>query len=173
MPQKLILSVMGSDRPGLVDLLAETISAHDGNWLDARLMRLEGTFAGLVMISIPEERRLGLEIALRKLAREGLEVSLATPGAAVQEPAAQRWVLDVLGPDRPGIVREVAGALARSGLNVLELESAVRPAPMSSELLFEAHIVVAAPETADQLSLRATLDNIAEAMTLDIQLVED
>ena len=173
MPQKYILSVMGADRPGLVDLLADAIARHPGNWLDARLMRLEGTFAGLVLVALPDDERVGLERALRTLAREGLEVTLAVPGEAPPDRAGRRWVLDIVGPDRPGIVREVAGALARAGLNVLELESQVRPAPMSSESLFEAHVIVAAPDTADRRSLQATLDGIAEAMTLDIQFVDD
>ena len=48
----LVLTVIGDDRPGLVEALAETIAAHEGNWLESRMSHLAGKFAGLLRVSV-------------------------------------------------------------------------------------------------------------------------
>jgi glycine cleavage system regulatory protein len=42
----LVLTVIGPDRPGLVEALAETIASYGANWLESRMSHLEGWFAG-------------------------------------------------------------------------------------------------------------------------------
>ena len=54
----LILTVIGDDRPGLVERLASAISRHDGNWLESSMSHLSGKVAGIVSIELPR-RRLG------------------------------------------------------------------------------------------------------------------
>ncbi len=47
----LVLTIIGEDRPGIVELLAKIISDHSGNWLESSMSQLAGKFAG-VEISI-------------------------------------------------------------------------------------------------------------------------
>ena len=79
-------------------------------------------------------------------------------------------LLTVVGPDRPGIVREISRALAAENLNVVEMESETSSAPMSGEQLFHASIEAQIPEGATLEALQAALDGIADAMTLEIDL---
>ena len=79
-------------------------------------------------------------------------------------------MLHVLGPDRLGIVREISRALSLRAINVTELDSEVISAAMSGEALFKARIDALVPASADLEDLSDTLDDIANQMTLDIDL---
>ena len=56
MARALVMTVIGEDRPGLVEALAELIAAHEGSWDESRMARLAGHFAGVVQIHLPDER---------------------------------------------------------------------------------------------------------------------
>jgi glycine cleavage system regulatory protein len=60
----LILTVIGADRPGLVEALAATIATHQGNWLESRMAHLAGKFAGILRLEVADERADALAAAL-------------------------------------------------------------------------------------------------------------
>lgn len=170
MESAFIVTFIGDDRPGLVEALSSAIERSGGNWLESRLSQLGGKFAGLVLVNLPESAGPGLEETLRGLADSGLSVRV-TPAASEVAPRGERRVnLTVVGPDRPGIVREISRALAAEQLNVVEMESEVSSAPMSGEQLFHACIEAELPAGATLEALQGALDSIADDMTLDIDL---
>ena len=59
------MTLLGTDRPGLVRVLADLVANHGGNWLDSRMARLAGQFAGIVRIECPEETVESLIEALK------------------------------------------------------------------------------------------------------------
>src|SRR6266498_4366947 len=61
----LVMTVIGRDRPGLVDSLAGLVAQHGGNWLDSRMSRLGGQFAGILRVQIPVEREAPLVRSLK------------------------------------------------------------------------------------------------------------
>ena len=67
MSYRLVLTVLGDDRPGLVGELASVISAHHGNWLQSSMAQLAGKFAGIVEVSVSGDHLDGLTQALSKL----------------------------------------------------------------------------------------------------------
>lgn len=71
MARTLVLTVIGPDRPGLVEELAQLIAAHAGSWDESRMARLAGHFAGVVQIHLPDERAAGLVEALPGLSTRG------------------------------------------------------------------------------------------------------
>lgn len=170
MESAFIVTFIGDDRPGLVEALSSAIERSGGNWLESRLSQLGGKFAGLVLVNLPESAGPRLEETLRGLVDSGLSVRV-TPAASEVAPRGERRVtLTVVGPDRPGIVREISRALAAEQLNVVEMESEVSSAPMSGEQLFHACIEAELPAGATLEALQGALDSIADDMTLDIDL---
>lgn len=171
-----ILTFIGDDRPGLVEELAQVVENNAGNWHESRLSQLAGKFAGLVLVSVPTQQAATLETDLLGLSDAGLTVNL-TPAASADRSVitaagvpGKTVVLSVMGPDRPGIVREISRALARRQVNVTKMDSNVDSAPMSGEMLFSARIDAVVPESVDPDDLIDTLDDIAEHMTLEIDL---
>src|SRR6185436_2547038 len=111
--------------------VARLVADHDGNWLESRMCRLGGEFAGILRVHVPAERRAALEQALSGLPNLTVVVRAdESAGASAQRQLAS---LEVFGQDRPGIVREVSGALAAQGVNVEELVTECTSAPMSGE----------------------------------------
>ena len=80
MTRALVLTIIGKDRPGLVETLADFIATHEGNWDESRMARLAGHFAGVVQIHLPEHRAEGFMAALPTLADQGLSVSVVDSG---------------------------------------------------------------------------------------------
>lgn len=168
----LVLTVIATDRPGLVEALSETVASHGASWLESRMAHLAGRFAGLLRVSVPEERADELARALRALDARGLRVIVETATGETDTAAATRLRLELVGLDRPGIVREIAHALAERGVNVEELESHTSSAPMSGETLFHVRAVLRVPGGARNDDLRAALEKLAGELMVDLTLAE-
>jgi len=168
----LVLTVIGTDRPGLVEALSETIVRHEGNWLESRMSRMAGQFAGILRVSVPQPRAERLAEALRRLEARGLRIVVEQSVAEDSERALRTLALELVGNDRPGIVREITQALAKSNVNVDELETERSPAPMSNEPLFTARATLRAPLELDIEKLRETLEAIAHDLMVDLSLVD-
>jgi glycine cleavage system regulatory protein len=166
-----VMTVLGIDRPGLVRSLAETVAKHGGNWLESRMARLAGQFAGIVRIECPESSVDALLEELHKPA-----ASPAAPGLSVHAvretletpPQRQTLMVDVLGNDRPGIVRELAAAIASAGGNVEELTTGLESAPMSGQPMFRARGIISIPEGAAPQSLVTAIENLGGDLTVDV-----
>ncbi len=170
MKSSYIITFIGDDRPGLVEQLSSVIERNGGNWHESRLSQLGGKFAGLILVSLPMEGGQSLETELTALAASGLSVRVTATGERKPPAPGRDITLTVLGPDRAGIVREISRALAQRQINVLEMDSQVNSAAMSAEMIFSARIAAWIPEATDMDDLAVSLDEIANHMTLDIDL---
>ncbi len=169
MANTLVLTVMGSDRSGLVARLATCVASHGGNWLESRLVRLGGQFAGVLRVEATPENAERIAAALEGLEGEGIRClvereELAPP----QERGTQLVQLDLIGSDRPGILKAISLVLERHGVNVEELTTERRAAPMSGEILFQAKTVIYIPSKAVVRELRADLEKIADDLMVDL-----
>ncbi len=165
-----IITFIGDDRPGLVEQLSSAVENNQGNWHESRLSQLGGKFAGLVLVSLPAANATTLESDLKTLSATGLSVRLTAADANVATTDGKAITLTLLGPDRLGIVKEISRALAERQINVVEMDSHVDSAAMSGEQLFRARIDAQVPRDTDMHDLHDTLDDIANQMTLDIDL---
>ena len=125
MQKQLVVTVIGADKPGIVESLADVITHQQGNWLASSMSELAGQFAGILHVSVPDEHYRSLCEALVML--PGLTVSFAE-GQLSQEPERQVMV-SVTGNDRAGIVHEVASILRQLNINVADLTTGCEPAP--------------------------------------------
>ena len=165
-----VLTVLGDDRPGLVHSLAGVISAHGANWERSQMARLDGKFAGIVKVTVPEGSAEGLLAALRDLQQEGSVDVRIEPAGAKPVADGQRFVLSMVGTDRPGLVHSVAAALAEIGASIEELDTATSDAPMSGGPLFEAKATVALPPHLTIEAVRDRLEALADHLMVDIDL---
>src|SRR5262245_19192913 len=71
MQRSLVMTVIGEDKPGLVESIATLVAGHGGNWLESRMSRLGGQFAGIVRVEVPADKEQPLANALKNLAARG------------------------------------------------------------------------------------------------------
>jgi glycine cleavage system regulatory protein len=168
----LVLTVIAEDQPGLVERIAACIAAHGGNWLESRMARMAGQFAGILRVEVAAEAHAGLVQALQALGSQGIRVQLAASGS---EPAGRFSAirLELVGNDRPGIVRDITRVLAEQGVNLESLLTEVAPAPMSGELLFTAEALLAVPENLPLEQLQARLETLADDLMVELNLRQD
>jgi glycine cleavage system regulatory protein len=170
MQRSLVMTVIGEDRPGLVESIASAVTDHGGNWLESRMSRLGGQFAGIVHVDVPAAREPSLTQTLKNLSTRGLNVVVHSEPPIAAKSGRPLNLLEIVGQDRPGIVRQISGALAGFGVNVEELNTECESAAMSGETLFKATAKLSIPEKCDVEELRHALEKIAGDLIVEISL---
>lgn len=170
MQTSLVLTVIGADKTGLVESVARVVAEHGGNWLESRMCKLGGEFAGILRVEIPADKKTSLLDALQKISR--LTVTIRADELKISSSSARQTKLEIVGSDRPGIVREISAALARANVNVEEFSSEIVSAPMSGENLFKASAKLQLPEKCDLAALKRDLEKIAADLQVDVSFAE-
>jgi glycine cleavage system regulatory protein len=169
MPIHLVLTVIGRDRPGLVSAVSETIAAGGGNWLDTRMARLAGQFAGMLLVAIAPDKADALVASLRQLEAQGLHFVIEK--SEEQTPDSGRTLrLELVGLDRPGIIRDISHVLAAQNVNIAELESERVSGSFSGEAMFKAKARLTLPDGLSLEELRQSLEALAHELMVDLSL---
>lgn len=168
MKTALVMTVVAADRTGIVETIARHVAEHGGNWLESRMCRLGGQFAGILRVEVPTEAKEALRSALTQLARDGLTIHTHLDQLEILKDSRARVNLEVVGNDRPGIVRQISRALASMGANVEDFSSDCSSAPMSGEILFTARARVALPSKVSVADLQAELEQLGNELMVTL-----
>ncbi len=164
-----VLSIIGTDRTGLVEALADAVASHGGNWERSHVTELAGTFAGVVLVTVPDERDDGFRAAMAPLREQGLLDVTLHEGDAPEEAAAGNLLrLDLVGNDRPGIVHDVSRLLATLEVNIVDLQTWTSSAAMAGGTLFHAQAEVRLPVGLDADALTDHLEGLANELMVDV-----
>ena len=170
----LVLSVVGSDRPGLTQALAAAVLAAGGNWLESHLSRLGGLYVGSVLVELAAERVPALRSAISAVDAEGLEVRIAPAVEASAAAAAlgtgEVLQLSLVGQDRAGIVSQVTASLSAQGANIETFETRIAAEPHSGAPLFHLEARVRLPPGLDAGEVQAALQAISAEIMVDISV---
>lgn len=165
----LILSVVGSDRPGLTQALAGAVLSAGGNWLESHLSRLGGLYVGSVLVDLPADGVEALRAAVSAVDAHGLEVRIA-PAVDEVEATGDTVHFALVGQDRPGIVHQVTAVLSGLSLNIETFETAVAAEPHSGAPLFRMTARLRLPPGLRTGDVQAALEAISAEIMVDISL---
>src|SRR5580692_4479474 len=112
-----VLSVVGSDRPGLTQALAAAVLSAGGNWLESHLSRLGGLYVGSVLVELEVGSINALRTAVGAVDPDRLEVRIS-PTIETSTVAGEGLSFELVGQDRPGIVNQVTAVLSDLGANI-------------------------------------------------------
>lgn len=168
---RVILVVSGSDRPGLTRALAVAVHAAGGNWLESHLSRLGGKYVGSVLVELDAAALPALEAEVRKVDATGLSVTIvpAEIDPALVEPGKSLHI-ELLGQDRPGIVREVTTVLAELHANIASLTTGTESGAWSGEHLFRAKVSVTLPDAVTPDQVQSALEAISGELMVDFTI---
>jgi len=96
------MTIIGNDRPGLVESVARIVTDHGGNWLESRMAQLAGQFAGILHVEVPAAQEAELTTALKTLEGQGLSVVIQSGAPAAAPSSADLISVEIIGHDRPG-----------------------------------------------------------------------
>lgn len=164
---RVILTVIGSDRPGLTAALAEAVLSAGGNWLESHLARLAGRYVGSVLVEIAPEQLAALHEAVVAVDANGLNVTLVDAGDGVAA-AGTRLSLQLMAQDRPGIVNELAQALRPLNVNIESLETTAEDGAWSGARLFRAEVVASLPAGVSEADVQAALEGVSAEIMVDL-----
>jgi len=168
MTTSLVLTVIGPDKPGLVEMLAQTITENGGNWLESGMSRLAGKFAGILITEVPADKADTLINALTALDSQGLKVTAERSDSPESAGPTQSFTLELVGHDKPGIVRDISSVLAKHHVNVERLSTELVSGSMSAELLFKAEAELMASADLELDALQESIEAIASDLMVDI-----
>ncbi len=170
MKRSLILTIIGKDEPGLVEMVATTLAKHHANWHQSNLSKLAGKFAGILVATLDEDHIQPLKKALAGLEARGLKVIVEDGLEEVADREGLAISLDLIGHDKPGIVSQISHTLAARGISVDRLETALVSGSMSGEELFKVEADLRVPADLDMDLLQDDLEAIAADLMVDISL---
>ena len=166
---RMVLSVVGSDRPGLTRALAAAVLSAGGNWLESHLSQLGGLFVGSVLVEIYAEAVDDLRAAVARVDARGLDIRIAPAGDA-PEAEGEALQLSLVGQDRPGIVNQVTDVLRTLDANLETFASRIEPAPHSGASLFHMGARLRLPVGMPVTDLQRALEAVSGEVMVDIAL---
>lgn len=169
METRILLTVIGADRPGLTEALAAAVLDAGGNWLESYLSRLGGKFVGSALVDLSPHGVDRLRANLQQSVASELRVEIVPadedidPGELVE--------LTLTGQDRTGIVHEISGVLARLGANIVELETRTDPSAWSGSDMFRARTRLTLPQGLSHDALQLALEALSGDLMVDFEPV--
>jgi glycine cleavage system regulatory protein len=164
-----VLSIIGTDRAGLVEALSQVVADHGGSWQRSQMTELAGMFAGMVQVQVPPDRAVDFRAALAPLREQGvLDVTLRQAASSQAHDEAPTLRFEVVGADRPGIVHEVSHLLAQHDIGIVDLTTWTESAAMAGSALFRATAVVRLPDDVAPADLAAALEGLADDLMVDL-----
>jgi len=172
MLSSLVITVIGPDRPGIVSAISDKAVEFAANWTDSLMANFAGQFAGIVQLQVATEHADALITALRSLESPGMRIAVERGGAQVEGGANPplRLNLDLVGNDRPGIMRSISSQLARRGISIEKLQTEVISGAWSGEQMFQMNARLLVPADLDTSELRSGLESLANELMVDITI---
>lgn len=167
----LVLTVIGGDRSGIVNAIAEVVAEHGGNWERSQMAELAGAFAGIIVVEVAGDRAPAFTRAVTAL--PDITVAVHDADAVATPEPTGRVSLELVGNDRPGIVKDLSAVFSEHGISIEEFETDTRDAPMYGGHLFEARITAPVAPGTDMDALRADLERLASELMVDITLEDE
>ncbi len=130
MAKQYIMTVLATNRTGILAALTNALDELGGNTLDVSQAVIRQFFTMIVAAEFPANRDPEVIVDhIRAVCRPfGAEISLKDPAedaASEQQEdrtAWQSYVLTVAGRDRPGVLRFIAHRLAQKGIDLVDLQ---------------------------------------------------
>jgi len=171
MKEHLIISAMGSDRPGLVNDLSKIILQADGNIDESRMTVLAGEFAIILKVSGNHEALSDLEQQLTdKLPQIGLQHISKLSHIDASGQCLQPYQVHVLSIDHPGIVNQLSDFFSVKKINIQNLQTERYSAPHTGTRMFSMDMVIALSEDIIIADLKDEFLHFCDELNLDAEI---
>ncbi len=171
MNQKLVITALGEDRPGIVDELSSTLFTHKLNIEDSRMSILGGEFAILLLVT-GSEQAINNFIDRKQEAESALNMTLTVKTTKTATPSQTiiPYDVEVIAIDHPGIVHKLASFFSGRQINIVDLETGRYAAPHTGTPMFSLHMTIGIPTETSIANLRDDFLNMCDELNLDAKI---
>ena len=169
--KSILISVLGDDKPGLLDSLSEIIVSNDGDWIESNMSTVEAKFAGILRVNVPPKnaKKQIQDLTSSKL---GLQIACEET-APVKFSDFKSYNIELIGQNHVGIINKLSHVLTYElKANVEGIKTEIIDASMSGEQLFKAQITLHLPKSVDERLIKDKLELIADEMMVEIYSYE-
>ena len=163
----IIISAIGSDRPGIVAELSSIITSHGGNVEESRMSKMGSDFAIIMLVSVSTDWIEALNVSLQSIA--DLNISTKCTDAHDSKDVI-KCRINLEGADNEGIVKVLSDYLAVKSINIVEMNTHVSPAPITGTPLFNLNTIIALPHNIIIEAIQSDLDGISQKLGVEIML---
>lgn len=171
--EKVIVTVLGKDRPGIIALVSGILFDLDCNLENVHQMIMQNEFAGFFLVELPDSLSLAsLEKTLSKQIRnQGLHVHVnrLNPDTPAQNhPSMETFLVTTIGPDQKGLVARISKVMADFNANITNLKAVFKGGsdPLSNIMSYQIDI----HEDIDQKGLFSALQDAGSELGLDVRI---
>ncbi len=168
MKQLVVISAVGTDRPGVVHGISQSILECGGNIVESRMSVLGSEFAMLMLVSGTWHTIVKLESDLPKLGEDGgLFVNVRRTKDRPARDNLLPYAIDVVCLDQPGIVANLARFFASRDIEIAELITHSYSAAHTGAPMFSVQMSVNIPSTLHISTLREEFMDFCDQYNLD------
>ena len=169
----LIISAVGSDRPGIVSEISGVITSHGGNIEKSRMTRLGSDFTIIMLVMVNSKWKESLVVALQaikelSITTKGTEPNTVITGKTYHVTTGENCQISLSGADNEGIVKVLSKYLAGKSINILEMETHISNAPVTGTPLFNLLAIISIPDNTDLAEIQSNLTLIAQKLGVEI-----
>ena len=167
MRDKLIISASGPDRKGIVSEISSIINQFNGNIETSRMIRLEEQFSILILIEIENINTKNLKNKIESI--ENLKVDINTTSSLNKE-YKNKFHLYINGADNEGIVYSFSNYFSKLNINIEEVSTSIKNAPVSATPLFMMDLIITTSEGINENKIIKDLNKISEKLGVEVNL---
>ena len=166
--QLVVISVVGSDRAGLVNDLSKVVLDCGGNIDESRMTALGSEFAMLLLVSGNWAALSKLEKALGKFAADKpIEITVQKTGERDVAEDCMPYGIDVVSLDEPGIVFNLSNFFAGRNIEIADLATSQYAAAHTGARMFSVQMTVNIPGSMSISEVRDEFLEMTEELNLD------
>lgn len=168
MSQLIVISVVGTDRTGVVQDLTKVILSCGGNIEESRMTTLGSEFAMLLLVSGNWATLNKLEQGLNKLGDgKDLTVSIRQTDAKMATGDRMPYAVDIVSLDQQGIVFNLANFFASHDIEIADVATRSYAAAHTGSPMFSVQMAINVPSTVHIAQLREEFMEICDRLNLD------
>jgi len=171
MPEQLVITALGADRPGIVSELSNVLQYHGMNIEDSRMSALGGEFAILLLVSGADA---SIDAFIGNIAdlEETLQMKLLIKQTQPQQQQADvvPYDVEVVSIDHPGIVHRLASFFSDRKINIVDLETERYAAAHTGSPMFALNMTIGIPSQQSISKLRDEFLELCDELNLDARM---
>ena len=171
----LIISAVGSDRPGIVSELSGAITSHGGNIEKSRMTRLGSDFTIIMLVMVDPKWEESLVLALQAIKELSITTKGTEPHTVItdencQNTVGENYQISLNGADNEGIVKVLSKYLEEKSINIIEMDTHISQAPISGSPLFNLNASISIPGEVNERDIQSDLSQISKELGVEIHL---